>query len=25
MLLNDRKFEIRVWVIVTHNYDIYFC
>lgn len=25
MLLNNRKFDIRVWVIVTHNYDIYFC
>ena len=25
MLLNNRKFDIRVWVIVTHNCDIFFC
>jgi len=25
MLINNRKFDIRVWTIVTHNYDVYFC
>ena len=24
MLINNRKFDIRVWVLITHNMEIYF-
>jgi hypothetical protein len=24
MLINDRKFDIRVWVLLTQNYEVYF-
>ncbi len=24
MLIKKRKFDIRVWVLVTHNLDVYF-
>ena len=25
MLINNRKFDIRVWVLLTHNAKVYFC